>query len=307
MDVMTGMFELLCKKKLLKLDLIAYADFRSCDLFLKKFKAHIDRYQDHLKIGGYKVFLDGSPQARTAWLTKPYENGEGECGYPTMTDEQLTERINQSLREGRQLLAHCNGDAAAQQYLNCFNRATGQLDDAPDIRPVMIHAQLVGQDQLKKMADLSMIASFFIAHTYHWGDVHLQNFGSERAMKISPAASAKNLGVCYTFHQDSPVLPPNMMEVLWCAVNRISREGIVMGEDEKINVYDALKGITINAAYQYFEEDKKGSLRPGKLADLVILDRNPLRVPVNELRDIHVVETIKEGKPVFVRNPKELA
>ena len=80
-----------------------------------------------------------------------------------------------------------------------------------------------------------------------------------------------------------------------------------MGEDEKINVYDALKGITINAAYQYFEEGKKGSLRPGKLADLVILDRNPLRVPVNELRDIHVVETIKEGKPVFVRNPKELA
>ena len=125
MDVMTGMFELLCQKKLLKLDLIAYADFRSCDLFLKKFKAHIDRYQDHLKIGGYKVFLDGSPQARTAWLTKPYENGEGECGYPTMTDEQLTERINRSLREGRQLLAHCNGDAAAQQYLNCFNRATG--------------------------------------------------------------------------------------------------------------------------------------------------------------------------------------
>lgn len=289
----------------LKSDVVCYADLKDHRTLFKESGARQNRYMGRLKMGGYKIFLDGSPQGRTAWLREPYLKGDaGYRGYPIYSDHQVRQMLAQAIADQGQILCHCNGDAAAEQMIRAYEEAGGKN---LHMRPVMIHAQLVGQDQLKKMADLSMIASFFIAHTYHWGDVHLQNFGSERAMKISPAASAKNLGVCYTFHQDSPVLPPNMMEVLWCAVNRISREGIVMGEDEKINVYDALKGITINAAYQYFEEDKKGSLRPGKLADLVILDRNPLRVPVNELRDIHVVETIKEGKPVFVRNPKELA
>lgn len=299
MDVMTGMFELLCQKKLLKLDLIAYADFRSCDLFLKKFKAHIDRYQDHLKIGGYKVFLDGSPQARTAWLTKPYENGEGECGYPTMTDEQLTERINQSLREGRQLLAHCNGDAAAQQYLNCLNRATGQLDDAPDIRPVMIHAQMLRPNQLPLMKQLGMMPSFFVAHVYHWGDVHLRNLGKERAQRISCAGSALKEGIRFTFHQDSPVIEPNMLETVWCAVNRITKNGVKLGEEECIDVWEALKAVTIHAAYQYFEEKKKGSLAVGKQADLVILDQDPTVVAKESIREICVLQTIKNGETVY--------
>ncbi len=143
-------------------------------------------------MGGYKIFLDGSPQGRTAWLREPYLKGDaGYRGYPIYSDHQVRQMLAQAIADQGQILCHCNGDAAAEQMIRAYEEAGGKN---LHMRPVMIHAQLVGQDQLKKMADLSMIASFFIAHTYHWGDVHLQNFGSERAMRISPAASAKKSG-----------------------------------------------------------------------------------------------------------------
>ena len=163
----------------------------------------------------------------------------------------------------------------------------------------MIHAQLLQPEQLADMAKLNLIASFFIAHIYHWGDTHIQNFGMERASQISPVGTAIQEGVTYTFHQDTPVIAPNMMDTIWCAVNRKTRNGIELGEEQKISVYDALKAITIHGAYQYFEEDKKGSIREGKLADLVILDQNPLKVNPMDLRDIQVVCTIKNGDILF--------
>ena len=124
----------------------------------------------------------------------------------------------------------------------------------------------------------------------------------ERASAISPASSAKALDIPYTFHQDSPVLEPNMLETVWCAFNRLTRSGIPLGPYQRISALDALKGVTINAAYQYFEEDRKGSLAPGKLADLVILGDNPLEVSPEAIRHIPVIETIKEGETIY-RNP----
>ena len=110
-----------------------------------------------------------------------------------------------------------------------------------------------------------------------------------------------DLGIPFTFHQDSPVLPPDMMKTVWCAVNRQTKNGQSIGDCEKIDIYSALKAITINGAYQYFEEDQKGSIEEGKLADLVILDRNPLETDPKDLADITVLETIKEGKTIFKR------
>ena len=166
----------------------------------------------------------------------------------------------------------------------------------------MIHAQTVREDQLDKMNEINMIPSFFIAHTYYWGDVHIKNLGKERAYKISPAKSALDKNIPYTFHQDTPVILPNMLETVWCAVNRITKDGIVLGDFEKITPLDALKGVTINAAMQYFEDDKKGSLKPGKLADLIILDKNPLKVNPLKIKDIAVLETIKEGKTLYKKD-----
>ena len=146
-----------------------------------------------------------------------------------------------------------------------------------------------------------MVITFFVAHVLHWGDIHIKNFGKDRASKISAVKSAIKLDIPYTFHQDSPVIEPNMLETMWCAVNRITKKGEVLGADEKITPYEALKAVTINAAYGYFEEDIKGSIEVGKLADLVILDKNPLKVDPMAIKDIVVEETIKEGNTIFKR------
>ena len=280
-------------------DVVAYAEMKDCRALLAEHPDYARGYRSRLRIGGYKIFLDGSPQGRTAWMTDPYENGkEGYRGYPIYTDEQVENFVRDALRENRQLLAHCNGDAAAQQYIDAFETVLGGLRPV-DTRPVMIHAQLLRRDQLPSMRTLGMIPSFFVAHTYYWGDVHVQNFGLSRASGISPAASALAAGVPFTFHQDTPVLPPDMLVTVGCAVNRVTRNGQVLGEGERISPLEALRAVTISAAYQYFEEDQKGSIREGKRADFVVLDQNPLTADPERIRDIRVLRTIKDGVTVY--------
>jgi predicted amidohydrolase YtcJ len=145
-----------------------------------------------------------------------------------------------------------------------------------------------------------MVPSFFTAHTYYWGDWHAdETLGPERAARISSLHHAARLGMRYTNHTDSPIVPPDMMHLVWTAVNRESRSGRTIGAAERATPYEALKAITDHAAYQYFEERDKGTLEPGKLADLVILDANPLKVKRSEIRNVKVVETIKAGRPVW--------
>ena len=146
-------------------------------------------------------------------MLHPYQNAaDGYCGYPTLTDEEIESRIRKALTDNMQLLAHCNGDAASLQYITTYDKVKKELPGSPDIRPVIIHAQLLPEDQLDLAVKNHMIASFFAAHVYHWGDVHIENFGLERAKQISLAASAKKAGLPFTFHQDSPVIQPDMME-----------------------------------------------------------------------------------------------
>ena len=245
------------------------------------------------------MFLDGSPQGRTAWMREPYQGApHGERGYPILTDAQVEEKLTRALREGRQILAHCNGDAACLQYISAYQQAR-RKEKGPDIRPVIVHAQLLPRELLPLIGELGMIPSFFVAHIYHWGDVHCKNFGIERASGISPAASAGKRGIPYTFHQDAPVIQPDMLETLWCAVERRTKRGVLLGLQERVPVWDALKAVTIHAAYQYFEEEKKGSLAPGKLANLVVLSGNPLTVQPEELRKLQVLQTIREGEILY--------
>ena len=166
-------------------------------------------------------------------------------------------------------------------------------------RPVLVHGQLLGLDQLEEMRQLGMAVSFFPGHVYRWGDVHIQNFGLERAERISPAASALDLGVPFTFHQDTPVLPPDMLETIWCAVNRRTRSGVQMKEG--ISVQEAFRAVTVTAAWQYFEEKRKGQLLPGMAEDAVLLDRDPFTEDPMSLREIRVMETIKNGETVYRR------
>lgn len=285
----------------LKIDVVSYLDL-NLNPELRENTKYWQRYNGQLKLGGYKIFLDGSPQGRTAWMTQPYLGEDPDyCGYPIYPDEKVKGFMAQALNDNAQILCHCNGDAAAQQMIDTYASAMQETGKS-GIRPVMIHAQLLRRDQLPQLAKLGIIASFFVAHTYYWGDVHLQNFGKERADYISPVRSAMQSGVLYTFHQDTPVLLPDMLDTVQRAVQRRTKNGALLAQSECVSTYDALKAVTINAAEQYFEEAQKGSITVGKLADFVILEENPLTVPADRIKDIKVLETIKQGKTLYTHH-----
>ncbi|MEG0491918.1 MAG: amidohydrolase [Clostridia bacterium] len=293
-----ALYALLLSKNMLKLDVVAYADMKDAQALFSAFPNSVDKYHQHFKLGGYKIFLDGSPQGRTAWMKTPYVGETDYCGYGTMQSDDVLAAVKLASNSHRQLLAHCNGDAAAQQYIDAIKAASHETEITKQ-RPVMIHAQFLAKNQLADVKALGIIPSFFVAHVYHWGDVHIANVGMERASQISLARSALDCGIPFTFHQDAPVIEPNMLETISCAVNRITKNGVVLGASESIPVYEALKAVTINAAYQYFEEDQKGSIRVGKSADFVILDQNPLTLPSMELQNISVLATLKQDQVLF--------
>ena len=293
----------------LKIDILGYALMPFTKQLMKTNEGTPKRdYVNHYKVGGGKAFLDGSPQGKTAWLTKPYyEAPEGESadylGYPTQTDEDMVEYYKMCIENNWQVHTHSNGDAAIDQFFRCYEKAlelTGNTTATTDLRPVLVHCQAIRKDQLEHMAKLGAEPTFFNDHVWFWGDYHYESvFGPERAQNISPLGWAKEEGLKFTIHQDPPVKMPDQILGMHNAVNRKTQSGRVLGQQHRISVMDALKAVTINGAYGYFEEDIKGSLEIGKYADMVILDKNPLEVPSEEIKDIKVLETIKEGKTIF--------
>ncbi|MFT6047180.1 MAG: putative amidohydrolase YtcJ, partial [Arenicella sp.] len=263
-------------------------------------------YDNHFRVGGIKLVLDGSPQGKTAWMTQPYLHPphgqkEGYTGYATLKDEQVQSFIDRAFESSTQVLAHANGDAAADQLIKVITAANAEQGKA-DRRTVMIHAQTVREDQIDSMLAQGINPSYFSAHTFYWGDWHRDSvFGVERASRISPLRSSADKGLRYTTHNDTPIVPPDMMRLLWASVNRVTRSGQVLGEAQRATVGEALKSITIDAAYQYFEEDRKGSITVGKMADFVVLDENPLKVAPDAIKDIAVLQTIKDGVAVFLK------
>ena len=290
---MFPLYRMLLDREVLKLDLVAYLSPECYEKGAAEFGALPPGAR--LRIGGIKIFLDGSPQGRTAWMRRPYAGEKDYRGYGTMTDGQVLETMEFARSRKAQLICHCNGDEAAEQFLRCLERVEEEHPDMALLRPVLIHGQLLGLDQLERVKRLGAVVSFFVAHVYHWGDVHLKNFGPERASRISPARSALEHGIPVTFHQDAPVIPPDMLETMWCAVNRLTREGVLLGGEERVTALDALRAVTSAAAYQYGRETELGTIRVGKRADLVLLDRDPLQTPGEKLREIRVLGTYKDG------------
>jgi Predicted metal-dependent hydrolase with the TIM-barrel fold len=264
----------------------------------------VGSYEGHLKIGGFKITQDGSPQGRTAYLSKPYfKVPAGQSadyrGAPNLSQAELDKWIEEAYKHEIQPLVHCNGDAAADMMIGAVRRARDKFGDK-NMRPVMIHAQTVRDDQLDEMKELGIVPSFFSAHTYYWGDWHRDvTLGPERAARISPMASAIKRSMIFANHTDAPVVPPNQMALVDSAVNRVTRSGKVLGADQRISVREALKAVTLGSAYLYYEEGSKGSLRVGKMADLILVSANPLKVQPSSLRYIEVLETIKEGRTIY--------
>ncbi len=298
-DQMIPVYKKLLHSNILNIDITAYCQPSSLPQIKDAFSEHIKQFKDHFKIGGLKIFLDGSPQGRTAWMRLPYKDSGDYCGYGTMTDSLVMSAFELAAKENMQILAHCNGDAAAEQFLRCLEKQQGVYPNLMQLRPVIIHGQLIGIDQLPKVKQLNVMISFFVGHVYHWGDVHIKNFSKERAQNISPAASALKLGIPFTFHQDSPVIEPDMLETVWCATNRLTKSAEVLGRQQQISVYNALKAVTVNAAYQYGELEKKGTISVGKAADFTVLSENPLQTPKERIRNIKVLQTYKNGKCIY--------
>lgn len=297
------LLSLAAERDRLRLDVIAYPFFTHID-DLAKGEVELRRDYNGFKIGGIKLMLDGSPQAKTAWLTKPYEvvppGFDAEYrGYSIVNDEMAAKMVDDAYARGWQVYAHCNGDAAADQFISAVEKATAKHGPG-DRRPTVIHAQTLREDQLDLMQRLGVMPSYFVTHTFYWGDWHRDSvLGAERASRISPVRSTINRGMRYTLHNDSPVVPSDCRMLLWSAVNRRTRSGEVLGAEQRIGALEALRGITLDAAYQHFEDDIKGSIEAGKLADLVIAEEDPATMDPAELKNLTIAETIKRGEVIY--------
>jgi len=294
---------------ILRQDVIVYPIWAVADVFLES-TAETRADADRLRLGGIKFVLDGSPQGKTAYLTLPYQvppDGQDSTyrGYPTFADEDLASGIQKYAAQDLQIMAHANGDAAVDQLitaLDSLEAAEPAASPEPriDRRTILIHGQATRRDQLPDLARLGVVPSLFSAHTFFWGDWHRDSvFGPERGSAISPTASALAAGLPLTIHMDAPVLPPDSMRMIWATVNRRTRSGALLGGDERIPVMAAIAATTRTAAYQQFEEDEKGTLETGKLADLVVLDRDPRGVEPSAIAEIEIRQTWSHGERIY--------
>lgn len=291
-------------KNALFIDVIALPFITDLNKVLQKNPpSSFGKYRNHLKLGGCKITEDGSGPGRTAFFTTPYLTGGpgGEKdwrGEPTFPQDELNRMVKTCYDNKLQLFIHGNADAAIDMILKAHEYAAASSLDS-ERRTVVVHSQFVRPDQLDLYAKYRLIPSLFTLHTFYFADIYFQSRGREQTTFISPMKAALARGLRPTNHTDFNVFPIDQMMVLWSAVNRVSRSGEVIGPDERVTPMEALKAITIDAAYQYFEEKTKGSIEPGKLADLVILNANPLKVQPMAIKDIKVLETIKQGKTIY--------
>jgi hypothetical protein len=294
--------EAVADKGELDIDVVSYPDVLVAkDLIAEKASSD---YKNRFRVGGAKLTIDGSPQGFTAWRDRPYYNPPDRyradyAGYAAVKPDQTFDTIDWAFAKDIQILTHSNGEAATDQLLAAIKTATDKYGPG-DRRPVLIHGQFLREDQVDTLKRLGIFPSLFPMHTFYWGDWHRERtVGPELADKISPTGWVRKRGMMFSSHHDAPVAFPDSMRILDATVTRRSRSGDIIGPDQRVDVMTALKAMTIWPAYQHFEEDKKGSIEAGKLADLVILSDDPTVVDPDALDTLKVMETIKEGRTVY--------
>lgn len=249
-----------------------------------------------LRVGPVKLMVDGSIQGFTADLKWPgYYNGAVNHLENTRLDE-LVKLLRVIHGSGLQATIHTNGDGASEKALIALEKALTESPRA-DHRHRLEHLQVVTRAQLQKMASLGVAGNIFPVHIYYWGDFHYeQTLGPGRADRMDSALAAKQMGVRVSFHSDAPVTPVNPLFSAWCAAVRQTSSGRMLGPEHRIPVADALKAVTLDAAYLLHEDGDKGSIEPGKLADFTVLADDPLEVAPMALKDVRVMATVKEGR-----------
>jgi predicted amidohydrolase YtcJ len=286
----------------LKIDIASYPDVLMDREIIRTSRSNT--YKNRFRVAGAKLTIDGSAQGFTAWRDRPYYKPVGDyppgyLGYPAVQAKQVTDAIDWAYANKIQILTHSNGEAASDLLIAAVDAAT-QKHGPGDRRPVLIHGQLLREDQVDSYNRLNVIPSLFPMHTFYWGDWHRDHtVGPELVDNISPTGWCVKRGMKFTSHHDAPVAFPDSMRVLDATVTRRSRSGDIIGPAQRVDVMTALKAMTIWPAWQHFEEKTKGSIETGKLADLVILDKDPTSIDPETIDQIKVLRTIKEGVTVF--------
>jgi predicted amidohydrolase YtcJ/heat shock protein HslJ len=286
------------------IDVVAYPFITDADKVLAEYPLEKwTKYENRFKLGGVKITLDGSPQGRTAFFTTPYLTGgpSGEKnwkGEPTFPPDLANKMFKKVYDMNVPLLVHCNGDASIDAFLTAYEFVRAG-DYSKPWNVTTIHTQFIRKDQIAKYVQYKIRPSFYTLHTFYFADAHIANRGREQAMYISPMRDAIDAGLRPTNHTDFVVAPLDQMMMLYSAVNRISRAGAEIGLDQRVTPYEGLKCMTEWASEQYGEQASKGTLEAGKRADLVILNKDPLKVDPKAIKDIKVVETIKDGVSIF--------
>ncbi len=277
---------------------------------ISQFNTHVSGTQltadKKISLGAVKLLADGSLQCYTGYLSNPYHKviydlpgGADWRGYPMEHAYSFTDRVVELHRQGWQIAIHGNGDDAIQMILDAYEEAQKRYPRA-DARHIVIHCQTVREDQLDRIKRLGVVPSFFVVHTYFWGDRHYEIFlGPDRAERISPLRSAVRRGILFSNHNDTFVTPIDPLLSVWSAVNRRTSGGRTLEAGQTIPVMEALRSVTSWAAYQACEENIKGSLEAGKLADMVVLEENPLEVDPLTIKDIRVLATIVGDEIVY--------
>jgi predicted amidohydrolase YtcJ len=268
-------------------------------------KANVSRdYRNHFRVAGAKLTIDGSPQGFTAWRDKPYyapvgTYPPGYTGYPAVKASDVLDSVDWAFANDVQIITHANGEAASDLLIAAIGASTTRHGPA-DRRPVLIHGQFQREDQVDSFKALGVFPSLFPMHTFYWGDWHRDHtVGPVDADNISPTGWYLQRGMMFSSHHDAPVAFPDSMRVLDATVTRRSRSNDIIGPRHRVPVLTALKALTIWPAYSWFEEDSKGSIEVGKLADFVILSADPTAVDPETIDQIRVTETVKEGETVF--------
>ena len=258
-----------------------------------------------LALGAVKMIVDGSVQGQTAWLNWPYYHNSGKNGVANMTYERLEKAVEEVHKAGLQCMIHTNGDQATEWAIKAVRNAQA-VQPRFDHRHRFEHTQMVTDYQLQQMAKLGIAANLFINHVHFWGDLHRDVFlGAQRAAQMNPLRSAIRNGVHTSVHTDASVTRLDPLFEIWVGATRKTMSGAVLGPDERISVEEGLRAVTVEAAYLMHQDDVKGTLTPGKLADIVALAENPLEVPVDHVKDIRVLATIMDGKVFPVSDYKK--
>jgi hypothetical protein len=290
-----------------KIDVVTYPDVLvDKDMILK---GQSREYKNRFRIGGAKLTIDGSPQGFTALRDRPYYNPpEGYradyAGYAAASADEVFDAVDWAFANDVQILTHSNGEGASDMLIAAIRTAEEKHGRA-DRRPVLIHGQFLRKDQVAAFDELDVFPSLFPMHTFYWGDWHRdRTVGPENADNISPTGWVRERGMMFSSHHDAPVAFPDSMRILDATVTRRTRSGDILGPDQRVDVMTALKAMTIWPAYQHFEENRKGSITLGKIADFVILSDDPTAVDPETLDTLKVMETVKEGESIFTRNEK---